>query len=351
VGQLGNGTTKNSATPTLVDGVAGATVLALGEQHSCAITSDSSLECWGQNKLGQLGAGSQASQSIYPIPVRSPSEWGKPTAIASGKNHSCAIYGQGILACWGFNQFGQLGTGYEAEGLFNNAPTQVLRDVGAAKAFIKNAQQVVAGEAHTCVLAAGKVECWGENTLGELGEDPDSVPTRPYARPVPGLEELVIDELAASAAHTCARAGTDVYCWGDNFYGELANDEGWFGGPTHIALPAETISIATGRSFACALGKDGKARCWGANEEGQLGVPVKTSNVPVEIPLPNVAGIYGGDGRHACALKDDASAWCWGRNDYGQLGNNEISDKQPAPKRVSALSASLGCRAAGTDAN
>lgn len=341
-GQLGNEKTSDSGTPVLVPSLAKATAVALGERHSCVITLDSGALCWGNNDQGQLGAASTKPFSSIPLKVNSMTAWGKPSDLASGRQHVCAIFGEGILACWGSNELGQLGTGFEGD--TSNAPVRVLREVNGVRTFIGNAKQVVAGEVHTCVLAAGKVECWGDNGLGELGEDPDQVGTRDVARPVPGLEGIAVDELAASSAHTCARAGTDVYCWGSNLFGELAKAEGFFGTPTHIPLPSNIVSITAGRFFGCALSSDGTARCWGSNAEGQLAQPDTPSGAaPVQIPLPNIAGIYGGDGRHACAVSEDASTWCWGRNNFGQLGNNGVSDKQSTPQLVRSLNLDQVC--------
>jgi alpha-tubulin suppressor-like RCC1 family protein len=221
---------------------------------------------------------------------------------------------------------------------------RVVREVDGVRSFISDATQVVAGEGHTCALAAGKVECWGLNTLGELGEDPDTLTTRTVARPVPGLEGIVIDELVASAGHTCVRAGATVYCWGSNLFGELANDQGIFGPPTKIPLPSDISSITAGRFFGCALSTDGTARCWGSNDSGQLSIPEDiTSAPPTLIPLQHIAGIFGGDGRHVCAVMKDASAWCWGRGDFGQLGNNDVPGDEPMPNPVSAFNRSQGC--------
>jgi len=341
-GQLGNEKTSDSISPVLVGGLDAVTAVALGERHSCAIVSNSGAFCWGNNDQGQLGASFPKLSSSSPLQVNSMAAWGKPKALASGRQHVCAIFGQGTLACWGSNELGQLGTGFEGD--TSNAPVRVLREVNDVKTFISDATQVVAGEVHTCVLADGKVECWGDNGLGELGVDPDQVPARPVARPVPGLEGIVVDQLAASSAHTCARAGGEVYCWGSNLFGELAKDDGLFGLPTKIPLPSNIRSIAAGRFFACALGSDGTARCWGSNAEGQLAQPgTAPSATPVQIPLLNIAGIFGGDGRHACAVVQNGSAWCWGRNNFGQLGNNDVSDKQPTPQPLKPLNLGQVC--------
>jgi alpha-tubulin suppressor-like RCC1 family protein len=348
-GQLGDGKTRDSAIPVWVDRVEGATAIALGDSHSCAITSDSEIKCWGDNALSKLGAGSELDQSVNPLLVLSVAQWGKPTKLAASTEHTCAVYGQGRVGCWGSNHYGQLGDGYQGDGLFSNGPTLVLREVGGVRSLVQNATQVAAGERFTCLLAAGKVECWGDNSFGQLGEDPDLVSSRPVARPVPGLETIVVDQLVATASHACARAGNDVYCWGDNSVGELGNDNGGIGLPTKIELrlpPDITItSIAAGRYFGCARSSDGVARCWGSNDSGQLTLPSDTPSAPPTlISLPDIAGIFGGDGQHVCALTADAKTWCWGRNDLGQLGNGALAEAQSTPTAVNAQNPGQVCK-------
>ena len=58
MGQLGNGSFANSPTPVAVSGLTGATALALGTEHSCAIVAGGGGGCWGSSLSGQLGNGS-----------------------------------------------------------------------------------------------------------------------------------------------------------------------------------------------------------------------------------------------------------------------------------------------------
>jgi alpha-tubulin suppressor-like RCC1 family protein len=344
-GQLGDGSTKAALTPVLVEDLTGATAIAAGESHSCAIAaiaSTAGIYCWGDNKFNQMGAQSQLPLSVHPLLVPSPVGWGKPTALASGFSHNCAIYGQGLLACWGSNEAGQLGDGFEGEGKSSAAPGQVIHQIGGAG--ILNAKQVVAGDSHTCVLAAGKVECWGANDFGQLGEDPDNVTSRPLPRPVPGLDAIVVDELAAGPAFTCARSGTDVYCWGSNSFGELAQSQGMFGTPTKIPLPSNIVSITAGRYLGCARSQDGTARCWGTIDS-DTAVPGQDppGAPPTLIALQNITGIFAGAGAHFCAQTNGSKNWCWGKNDFGQLGSNTISKMQSVPTPVSALVTGPSC--------
>ena len=80
--------------------------------HGCAIHSDGSAECWGQNRTGQLGDGTFTDRNTpgpvsmlgAVIVIRTPPDTG-PT------NHTCALQASGRVFCWGQNDYGQLGTG------------------------------------------------------------------------------------------------------------------------------------------------------------------------------------------------------------------------------------------------
>lgn len=74
----------------------------LGESLGCDVLG----ECWGDNRLGQLGDGTMVSRPES-APAKLP---GTPGGITVGYHHACAIVG-GRAYCWGDNQFGQIGNG------------------------------------------------------------------------------------------------------------------------------------------------------------------------------------------------------------------------------------------------
>jgi hypothetical protein len=96
-GQLGEGTTQDSATP-----------VSAGFDHSCARRAQAgSVVCWGAGSSGQLGNGLMDDQTT-------PSNTGSLTnvvALASGDAHTCALLKDGTARCWGANFNGQLGDG------------------------------------------------------------------------------------------------------------------------------------------------------------------------------------------------------------------------------------------------
>lgn len=126
-GQLGN-----SSAPILAQGSQGGVSIPLqvagawdnisaGLAHTCGIMSDLSLWCWGDNSSGQLGNGTQIATSA-PVPVVVPGQaW---ASVAAGSAHTCALATDGTLWCWGDNSDGQLGTG---SGGLQLLPTRVVQ--------------------------------------------------------------------------------------------------------------------------------------------------------------------------------------------------------------------------------
>src|SRR5262249_17333803 len=149
-GQTGSGTQPAyQSTPADVAGLgAGATAIAAGSYHACALTNAGSVMCWGRNDSGQLG-------NPAPGPIATPVEvqgLASPVkAIAAGTAHTCAVLETGDVMCWGGNDHGELGDG-----------TTTARAVPAPVVGLSSGAAAVAlGVEHTCaLLQTGGVECW-----------------------------------------------------------------------------------------------------------------------------------------------------------------------------------------------
>ncbi|MBU6154397.1 MAG: hypothetical protein KGP28_08870, partial [Bdellovibrionales bacterium] len=114
-----------------------------------------SVRCWGYNRDGQLGNGSNQN-SPTPVTV---SGLTNAIAVSAGGNHTCALIGDGSVRCWGYNRDGQLGNGSN-----QNSPTPVT------VSGLTNAIAVSAGGTHTCAIeSGGSVKCWGDGSSGQTG--------------------------------------------------------------------------------------------------------------------------------------------------------------------------------------
>jgi alpha-tubulin suppressor-like RCC1 family protein len=169
-GQLGLGNTIDTATPTEIPALADATALGCGYGHACAVRRDGSLWCWGSNLFGALGfPNDEAKQSLVPRRVGTRNDW---RTMTGGLYHSCALTSDGELWCWGDDSAGQCGSG-------TAQPTPIgLTRVGQAVGW----SAIEAGQQATCALrGAGELWCWGANGEGALGlanRDIVAVPTR-----------------------------------------------------------------------------------------------------------------------------------------------------------------------------
>lgn len=167
------------------------TAIAVGYRHACALLSGGAVKCWGANGNGQLADGTKTDRHSA-VPVA-----GLPSGIrtlAAGGAHTCALYGDGAVRCWGDDQYGQLGDGAVA-------PSQPPRTVSG---LAGGASQVAAGAIHTCaIVTGGVVECWGDNRYGELGDG--TTTSRVAPAPVAGLGGGV-QQVAAGAPVRCRAA-------------------------------------------------------------------------------------------------------------------------------------------------
>ena len=330
-GRLGDQTTINRPVPVYVKGLAGkAEQVSSGSEHTCALLLSGAVQCWGNNFYGQLGNGTKTNSSI-PITVVGLSSGVKEIAVASG--YTCALLTGGTVQCWGSNGFGQLGNGTTTNSL---VPTSVIG--------LNGVESISAEYTHACAVltTTGEVQCWGNNLYGQLGDGTQLHHTTPVA--VPGLSGVI--EIQTGGAHTCAlQSGGMVKCWGGNFNGQLGD-----GTMTNSLIPVTVTGLASGVSsismggyHACALLDSQGLKCWGKNENGQLGDKTITlyRNTPIDVLALNggAAEVHAG-GYHTCAILVDGMVQCWGNNEYGQLGNG-YQQEYTVPVAVRNLSAEL----------
>ena len=350
-GQLGYGNTTpigDDETPAAVgtlDLGPGRTAKAIsgGEGHTCAILDNGTVRCWGgHNAYGQLGYGNttpigdnETPGSVAPVDLGA----GRTAvAISTGSSYTCAILDNGSVRCWGFNAYGQLGTGNTNRIGDDETPGSIPPvDLGAGRTAVA----ISTGWSHTCaILDNGSLKCWGNGESGKLGYgntngvlSPSTVGTVDI-----GAGRTAVG-VAASDNFTCALLdnGTER-CWGYNAYGNLGlgnttmigdNETPGSVGPLDLGADREAVAITVGKYFACAQLDDGTVRCWGESFYGQLGYGNQERIGDNEAPslagpvdLGSVHGVTetATGGSHTCALFDTGTVRCWGLNGNGQLG-------------------------------
>ena len=159
-GQLGDGTTTTRPTPGPVSGLAGGiAVIAAGGYHTCAVTTGGGALCWGYNEFGQIGDGTFVDRST-PTGV---SGLGNGVAtITGGWAHTCALTTDARMLCWGDNFFGEIGDGTTGDSPATPTPVSGLGNVVAG---------ISAGWEYTCaVTTGGGVLSWGLNDYGQIGD-------------------------------------------------------------------------------------------------------------------------------------------------------------------------------------
>ena len=151
-----------------------------GWSHTCAIDLNDSVYCWGDNSSGQLGNGSTSSSRV-PVAVNATGALAGKTIkqISVGFDHTCVVSNDHKIYCWGRNNSGQLGIG-------NTSNSSIPVAVNATGALAgKTIKQVSVGAWYTCATTSdNKAYCWGINSSGQLGNNSNissSVPVRVYA--------------------------------------------------------------------------------------------------------------------------------------------------------------------------
>lgn len=160
-GQIGNGTqTESNLIPKPVSTVTNFKQINAGiHGHSCGVTTDKKIYCWGWGDYGSLGNGSNTAYQTTPVQVTGITD---AQEVSAGYYHSCAVRSNGTIACWGGGDDGQLGNGTNT----HTVNTFVL------VSNISNGSKITNGANHSCALKSdGSVVCWGNGASGRLGNN------------------------------------------------------------------------------------------------------------------------------------------------------------------------------------
>ena len=335
------------------DGVWGQ--ISSGGKHTCALSSTGKVLCWGGGAHGQLG-NDGLGDTDHPVEVVDGDGSVNPLTniaqLATGDDHTCALTNDGEVQCWGLGVSGQLGNDGTVD---KDHPVTVVESSGSINP-LKNIIQISSKSNHVCsVTSWGGVLCWGEGTGGELGNNDNVDKNHPVAVvQEDGGTGLLGDIVQVSSgwSHTCALTTYgEVRCWGSGDSGQLGNNS--VDSKNHPVVVVATkesgeplkniIQISSGKEHTCALTVWGRVFCWGRGTEGQLGSN-RTDNeyTPVEVvsgdangtSLKNIIQINSGY-EHTCARTSQREIFCWGNGVSGRLGDDDATDANKAyPVRV-----------------
>ncbi len=338
-GQLGStrrmekcGVFACSAGPVPVDGGHRFKQVVAGRSHSCGLELSGAAYCWGSGVNGELGDG-QRTGSRVPVPVSGGLRFSALAANATSAS-TCGLTRAGVAWCWGSNRSGVLGAGTDEP--LAEVPRQVMTALRFASVSISD--RTACG-----VSTEGDAYCWGNNHYGQLGVTGGILgglarSNSPIA--VPGGEKFI--QIQTDGWHSCALQATGaVYCWGIHSQTDLYPLDWSRYSPGYNFLPARVgpadapwtsssaspwVLLGVGDGQTCALAADGELDCWG----NDLVFPYDWGPVKAEEPVP-VGGnrsfiTFSSGGLHDCALTAEGTAYCWGSNAWGQLGRTPQSD-------------------------
>jgi alpha-tubulin suppressor-like RCC1 family protein len=341
-GELGDGTTTGRLAPVAVAGGLRFRQVSAGFFTTCGVTTDYRAYCWGANDLGELGDGTTTPR-LTPIPVAGGRQFRQ---VETNFEHSCGVsYPDNRAYCWGDNRDGALGNGTNTgpeSGYYGPYSSRPVAVVGTL-AF----RQVSAGYYHTCgVTTDSRAFCWGLNKYGQIGDSSTAYRRLKPSR-VAGTRQY--RQVDAGADYTCAvSTGDRAFCWGDGRQGQVGNGKAYLSfWPKAVAGGLSIARVTAAWEHTCGETTLNRAYCWGANFNGQLGDGTTNNSLT---PVAVAGGLYFSQVStglaHTCGRTPDAVAYCWGRNFEGQLGNGTQSTSQLTPVAVTTV---LSLAAAAAD--
>lgn len=311
-GALGSGELGNRTQPQRVDARVGYEEVVAGARMTCVLREGGIVECVGGGTSGQLGRGSFTDSGVFER-VDLP---GRAILVDAGYDHVCGILEDRTLWCWGANAEGQLAQNdpFPEAGVPSAVPVQVAAPIGW--------KTVSGGQGHTCgIQEDGTLWCWGRNSAKELGQGPNF----PLQVRVPTQVETAADwlQVAAGQNHTCGlRAGGLVQCWGDNSSGQLGTGDGIASDVPVTVVESGARAISLDTFHTCVLSASG-VQCTGRGEEGQLGNGI-SGLAASRSQFLFMAGSAGAErmtvGRFSTCVVLASGPFCTGANESGQLG-------------------------------
>ena len=306
--------------------------LSAGSRHTCAISTERALYCWGENLRFQTGV---QALPFVPVPTRVMPDF-QFIDVGAGATHTCATRTNGVVYCWGDGALGGLGRG-------DTVTSVIPAPVASSQRF----SQVRSGQSRSCAIALDVTAwCWGAEWESANGNF-DFYHPRASPHRIEGLP--LVRDISVGVTSLCA-VSTDgeSFCWEANGFAQLG-----LGTiiptatPTAVATSERFTNVSVGIIQACGTAQDGRAMCWGNNSFGQLGVPrpgehcgefaLECSSRPIGVfGQQRFTTVATGIGNHTCGVTVGTSILCWGLGADGQLGDGFTRDRQSLPVAVLA---------------
>lgn len=244
--------------------------------------------------------------------------------ISANNSQTCGIKDDKSIQCYGFKDYKQI-VGNE------------LLENNMSENKILNWLKVSTGFDNACSISENnQLWCWGENTVGQIGNDVKTEGTE-YNKNSPPVK---VDDsnwkfISLNRRHTCGiKADNSLWCWGSNLYGQLGINSKLIN-DNNIREPVlvdDSIweSISLGEIASCGLKSDNSLWCWGHIDFSLSNSYTDKITEPIAIKNYQFKQIVVGDcygGYYICGIKEDQTLWCWGKNDNGQLGDGSIVDR------------------------
>ena len=298
-------------------------MVAIGAQHACALLSDSSLRCWGDNKFGQIGDGTWESKGD-PIHIQGFDNQDSIISISAGSAITCAVTSSGKVYCWGSNSLGAVGDG-TAYGLYEK-PVKIDPLVNVTDIIY------LSYYGYCAKYNDGHIGCWGDNERGIIGDGSTeyrSIRTI-YHHSNTYFGGSIVD-IQSREFRVCVLIDDgSIWCWeGERHRGALPEKLPHYGS-TRFAT-----SFALGNDFICAVQDDGEVSCSGNGYYGAIGDgnwdsrenPTTTEEFGNNNPAIDISSA----GSTLCALTENSEVWCWGSNTGGQLGDGSTDWARNSP--------------------
>ncbi|HNS96331.1 MAG TPA: hypothetical protein PKL73_05210, partial [Polyangiaceae bacterium] len=293
-----------------MEGVTDAVQVSMGVKHTCVRQARGTVVCWGFGDRGQLGREGE-SETWASQPQKPEQVVGVTGAeqIVVGDDTTCVRLTNGAVQCWGDNRRGQLGQGYFSE--------EGTKSKSATPQFVSLPRPAVDlyGYARTfCAkLTDGNTACWGINVgLVEAKKIP---PTQPTA--VVGITDAL--QVAVAPSHACARTKAEkVYCWGSNEKGQMG-DGTWGEGniraePVEIALLRGASEIWVSLGATCGRRQDRRVICVGMSQQTPWELPGLVTQAAQIALSYGQSPLFSPPPYPGCAVMNNGSLACW---DFG----------------------------------